>query len=177
MRQISWKQSAARGSLIVKQFDPVWQHSVLIALDTQLHGDFDEYIAQQEYCFSLARTVCEQLEQRGVGYQLVTNAVIREGLSGFSSSGGMGGAFRKILYALGGARLGSVASVDELMHAVCHGAERCEMIVLISTHCEKRVESALGMARETGCGRIVTLFADELMPVSFSQPEEKEATA
>ena len=177
MRQISWKQSAARGSLIVKQFDPVWQHSVLIALDTQLHGDFDEYIAQQEYCFSLARTVCEQLEQRGVGYQLVTNAVIREGLSGFSSSGGMGGAFRKILYALGGARLGSVASVDELMHAVCHGAERCEMIVLISTHGEKRVESALGMARGTGCGRIVTLFADELMPVSFSQPEEKEATA
>ena len=177
MRQISWKQSAARGSLIVKQFDPVWQHSVLIALDTQLHGDFDEYIAQQEYCFSLARTVCEQLEQRGVGYQLVTNAVIREGLSGFSSSGGMGGAFRKILYALGGARLGSVASVDELMHAVCHGAERCQMIVLISTHGEKRVESALGMARESGCGRIVTLFADELMPVSFSQPEEKEATA
>ena len=51
------------------------------------------------------------------------------------------------------------------------------MIVLISTHGEKRVESALGMARETGCGRIVTLFADELMPVSFSQPEEKEATA
>ena len=177
MRQISWKQSAAHNALIVKQFDPVWQHSVLIALDTQLHGDFDEYIEQQELCFSIARTVCEQLEQRGVGYQLVTNAVIREELSGFSSTGGMGGSFRKILYALGSARLGSIASVEELMHAVCHGAERCEMIVLISTHCEKRVESALNNARETGSGRIVTLFADELKPVLTGLPEEKEAQA
>ena len=177
MRHISWKQSAVHNSLIVKQFDPVWQHSVLIALDTQLHGDFDEYIKQQELCFSLARTVCEQLEQRGIGYQLVTNAAITGALSGFSSTGGMGGSFRKILYALGSAKYGSICSVDELMHAVCYGANRCEMIVLISTNSDKRVESALEKVRESKRGKIITMFADQLISACSDRSEKEEAKA
>ncbi len=171
MRQISWKQSAAHSALIVKRFDPVWRQSVLIALDTQLHGDFDGYIEQQELCFSLARTVCEQLERRNVSYQLVTNAAITGALSGFSSAGGLGGSFRKILYALGSAQNGCICSVDELMRAVCFRADRCELIVLISTHCSERVEQALTKARSIQRGHLVTLFADQL------QPAERGATA
>lgn len=174
MRQIAWKQSAARGALIVKQFDPVRLPSVLIALDTQLHGDFDEYLEQSEYCFSLARGVCEKLEQRGISYRLVTNAAIKGQLSAFSSSGGMGGDYRKILYALGSARAGSVASAEELMHAVSGDAGRCEMIVLISTHRDERVENALNRAAENGRRKIVTLFAEQLMPPADSLPEKKE---
>ena len=175
MRQISWKQSAVRGSLIVKQFDPVWQQSVLIALDTELHGDFDGYFARLEMCFSLTRAVCEQLEQRSIPYQLVTNAVIKGNLSGFSSTGGMGGAYQKILYALGSARYGNVCSLDELMHAACYGANRCDMIVLISTHFDKRAETALGKVREAGRVQVITLLADELMPAFDAAPKEKEA--
>ena len=174
MRQISWKQSAARGSLVVKQFDPVWQQSVLIVLDTELHGDFDGYIQQQELCFSIARTVCEQLERRRIGYQLVTNAAITGEPAGFSSTGGMGGSFQKILYALGSARNGSICSVEELMHAVCFGANRSEMTVLISTHCDERVTSALDRTREIRRGQILTLFADQLIAAG-GPPEETEA--
>ena len=177
MRQISWKQSAARNSLIVKQFDPVWQRSVLIALDTQLHGDYDDYIKQQELCFSLARTVCEQLEQRSIGYQLVTNAAVGKELSAFSSSGGMGGSYKKILFALGSARYGSICSIEELMHAVCSGAGRCEMIVLISTHCNERVETALEKARQIKHGQIVTLFADQIMQDAGAPSGAGEAEA
>ena len=177
MRQISWKQSAAHNALVVKRFDPVWQRSVLIALDTQLHGDFDEYIDQQELCFSLARTVCEHLEQRRIGYELVTNAAIKGELAGFSSSGGMGGSFRKILYALGSAQNGCIRSVEELMHAVCLGAHRCEMIVLISTHCDARVERVLNKAREIKRGQIITLFADQLMPSLDDASKEGRAGA
>ncbi|MBR5095124.1 MAG: DUF58 domain-containing protein [Oscillospiraceae bacterium] len=162
MRQISWKQSAAHSELIVKQYDPVWQRAVLIALDTDIHGDFDAYLEQLELCFSLARTVCEDLEQRDIGYQLVTNAPLREELSGFSSSGGMGGSFRKILYALGSAKGGSIAPVEELIHAVCSGDQRCETIVFLSTHCDRRVERALDRAQELRGGRIVPLFVDRL---------------
>ena len=175
MRQISWKQSAVHNSLIVKQFDPVWQQSVLIALDTQLHGDFDEYIEQQELCFSLTRTVCEQLEERHIGYQLVTNAAITGDISGFSSSGGMGGSFKKILYALGSAKYGSICSVEELMQAVCYRANRCEMIVLISTHFDKRVKSAVNKAQEISRGQFITLFADQMMPAPVVLAEETEA--
>ena len=172
MRQISWKQSAVRGSLIVKQFDPVWQHAVLIALDADIHGDFDGYLKQLEKCFSLGRAVCEQLERRNISYRLVTNAAITGELSAYSSSGGMGGAYQKILYALGSAKKGSIASVEELMRAVCLGDERCGMIVFLSTHRDKRVESALSMVRQAARGQIVPLFADEIAPERCARSEE-----
>ena len=164
MKNISWTQSAVHNSLIVKQFDPVWQQSVVIALDTQLHGEIDQYLARQELCFSIARTIAEQLEQRRIGYRLVTNALIGGELSSFSSSGGMGGSFSKILYALGSARNGYVRSVEELMRAVSSGANRSRMIILISTNNDERVERALQKARENTNGQILTLFADRLLP-------------
>ena len=148
---------------------------MLIALDTDLHGDFDAYLDQVELCFSLTRAVCERLEQRNIGYQLVTNAAVTGELSSFSSSGGMGGSYRKILYALGSAKKGSIGSVEELINAVCFGANRCEMIVLISTHRDKRVEGAMDKAREIRPGRIVPLFADQLMQVDCVRSEEGEA--
>ena len=164
MRQISWKQSAAHGALIVKQFDPAWREDILVALDTDLHGDFDAYLEQAEMCFSLARAVCERIEKLNIAYRLVTNAAITGEISGFFSGGGMGGSYQKILYALGSAKLGSIASVEELMRAVCADAGRCEMIVLISTHRDKRTEDALERAREAKGRKIITLFADRMMP-------------
>ncbi len=177
MRQISWKQSAARNALIVKQFDPVRQVSVLIALDTDLHGDFDGYLRQLEYCFSLARTVCEQLEVSGIGYRFVTNAAVKGGLTGITSTGGMGGSFNKILYALGSAKAGSSGTTEELMHAACFGPDRYEMIVLISTHCDGTVETALGKARELRRVHIITLYADQLMPADGDTSAREEAEA
>ena len=178
MRQISWKQSAVHHSLIVKQFDPVWQQSVVIALDTQLHGDFDLHIARQELCFSVTRAVCEQLEQRGIGYRLVTNALIGGELSGFTSSGGMGGSYRKILYALGSARNGYVCSVEELLHAASTGANRSRLIVLISTHGDERVQRALEKMKMCTRARIVTLFTDALLPKAENRdPAGEEANA
>ena len=177
LRHISWKQSAVHNTLIVKRFDPVWQQTVLIALDTDIHGGFDEYLKQLERCFSLTRSVCEGLEQQNIAYQLVTNAAITGEISSFSSNGGMGGSYRKILYALGSAGKGSIASVEELLDALCLGVYRREMIVLISTNCDKRVECALNNAREIMSGQIVTLFADQLM-LSFCDPSgEEEAEA
>ena len=172
MRQISWKQSAAHNSLIVKQFDPVWRQNVLIALDTDPHGDFEEYFQQLELCFSLTRNVCENFERQNIAYQLVTNAVITGELSGFSSSGGMGRSFQKILFALGSAGKGSIASVEELIHAVCFSINRFEMIVLISTHCDQRVECALNKVQEVKNRQIITLFADQLAPAGCPLPEE-----
>ena len=177
MRQISWKQSAVRGSLIVKQFDPVRQWAVLIALDADIHGDFDGYLEQLELCFSLTRSVCEQLEQRNIGYRLVTNAAITGELSGFTSNGGLGGSYRKILTALGSARRGCIASVEELMNAVCFGDNRYELIVFLSTHCNQRVERALSEARRRKRGQILALFADQLPPAGSAAAEGGEAKA
>ena len=177
MRQISWKQTAVHSALMVKQFDPVCRQDILIALDADLHGDLDDYFKQLEVCFSLTRTVCEYIEQKNLAYHLVTNAAISGEISGFSSSGGRGGSFHKILYALGSARMGSVGSVEELMRSVCSGVHRCETIVLISTHCDQRVEDALNKAREVKGRQIIPFFADQLPFACCGLPEEREAKA
>lgn len=161
MRQISWTQSAIHNTLIVKQFDPVWAQSVLVVLDAEYHGDFDHYNEGLEYCFSLTRTVCDMLEQRQVGYRLMTNAIISTGISSFSGGTGADASYGKILFALGVAKCGSVCSVEELMHAACVGPSRRDVIVYISTRRDEKVERTLARTRALTGGQILPLFAED----------------
>ena len=166
MRAISWTQSAVRNELIVKRFDPVWQRSVRIVLDLQYHGEFDYNFERQELCFSIARTVCEDLERRQIGYRFITNAALSGGISSFASEGGMGGSYRKILYALGIAQRGAVCSLKETMLAACADAARQELIVFIATRQDEDVSRELARAKAHGGIQIVTLFADALLPTT-----------
>ncbi|MBO4848956.1 MAG: DUF58 domain-containing protein [Clostridia bacterium] len=178
MRQISWKQSAARRSLIVKQFDPVWQQSVMIVLDMQYHGDYDNHFKRQEICFSLARTVCDRLEDRHIGYRLFTNAIISNGISSFSSPGGRGGDYAKILYALGSAKNGEVCSAEELVTAACTGADRQRMIVFISTRRNDETARAVGRAKSLSGAEVLTVFAEDIvLPEPEDEPEEEGGEA
>lgn len=164
MRQISWTQTAIRNRLIVKRFDPVWRPSLTIVLDMQYHGDFEQHRRRQEFCFSLVRTFCELLEQRLVGYQLITNAMISHQVSRFTSAGGRGGSFSRILYALGSAENGCVCPVDQLMNQVCTDPDRRDRIVFVSTCSDEQVRCALNRTAEYTGIQILPLFADALMP-------------
>lgn len=165
MRQISWTQTAIRNRLIVKQFDPVWQYSVTVVLDMQYHGEFDLHRPRQEFCFSLVRTLCEALEERMIGYRLITNATIAGGeVSRFSSSGGMGSSFSRILYALGSAGNGNVCTVEQLMREVRVDTDHRNRIIFVSTRRDEDVTRALEKTREFTGDDIVTLFAADLMP-------------
>lgn len=175
VRQISWTQSAVRNKLIVKQFDPVWRYSLTIVLDTQYHGEFDYHQKRQEYCYSLVRTLCEMLEKRLIGYRLISNATITGSLSRFTSAGGMGGSFNRILYALGSAGNGYVCNVEQLMNEVCAEKDQTDMMVFVSTRSDEQVARALDRAREFTGERIVTLFADELMPCGEESSDQTDA--
>ncbi len=164
MKNISWKQSAVHNTLIVKQFDPVWAQSLLIVLDTEYHGNFDRYNAMLEYCYSLTRTVCEMLEQRQIGYRLVTNAIISSGISSFSGGSGTDASFGRILFSLGVAKNGSVCSAEELIRAACVGGARRDVIVFISSCRNDGTDRALAKARTLSDGRLLTLFAADEMP-------------
>ena len=161
MRSISWTQSAVHNKLIVKQFDPVWAQSVLIVLDAEYHGNFDHYNKMLEYCFSLTRTACDMLEQRQVGYRLMTNAIISTELSSFSGGTGADASYGKILFALGVAKCGSVCSVEELMHAACVGPSRRDVVVFISSRRDEKVDRALLKARSMIGGQLLPLFAED----------------
>ena len=70
MKQIAWKQSARVGSWMVRQQD----HTVEPAVTVLLNVETRESMEMTEAAFSLARTVCEALEERRIKYDFATNA-------------------------------------------------------------------------------------------------------
>lgn len=161
MRSISWKQSAARNSLIVKEFDPTWRQAVTIVMDMQYHGEHEFHSRRQEYCFSMARTICEYLEDKNFEYRLVTNAIVTSGISSFYSSGGRGFMYEKILYALGSAKNGNVCTLEELLANACTGAYRERVIILITTRKTPEVlDTVMRVSKESG-SEVVPLYASD----------------
>lgn len=76
MKYISWKQSAKRQSLIVKEFDRICDDAVSIVLDITYcyAGDRDQYRHYLEYCYSTVRTLIEELHKSGTSFLFATNA-------------------------------------------------------------------------------------------------------
>lgn len=68
-RAIAWNQSAKTRSLMVKQYDYTTDPTatVILSVEDGKHEDI-------EICFSIARTVCEVLEEKRISYDFLTNA-------------------------------------------------------------------------------------------------------
>ncbi len=70
MKNISWNQTARSGQMMVKRHDYTLEPSVSVVLNTETEKG-GEVI---ERCFSIARTVCETLEEKAIQYNFITNA-------------------------------------------------------------------------------------------------------
>ena len=115
MKMISWKQSAQRQTLMVKEYDHTVEPalSVLVNVETEAKEDSD-FI---EHTYKLARSVCSNLEARGISYDFYTNAqiagnlhhqhVVNEGLGARH--------FTKVLELLGRSMQVHVLSYTELL--------------------------------------------------------------
>ncbi len=73
MKSISWPRSLVSGELMVKNFDHTTQLCANVFLCVR-RGQSDEDAQRTEACFSLARTVCETLEEKKLKYRFLTNA-------------------------------------------------------------------------------------------------------
>lgn len=99
LKMISWKQSAWRQTLVVKEYDHTVEPviSVIVNVETTLE-DKKELL---EKCFSLARSVCSDLENKCIQYDFYTNAQIA-GSADYAVTEGLGNRhFMKILELLG----------------------------------------------------------------------------
>lgn len=74
MKMISWKQSARAQGLMVKKYDYTVEPSAVVLLNVDTQSARKPELLEQ--CFSLARTVCRMLEERGVKYAFATNAAM-----------------------------------------------------------------------------------------------------
>ena len=115
MKMISWTQSARRNTLLVKKQDYTLEPavSILLNVETELQNQADVL----EKCFSMARSVCEMMEQRNVRYSFVSNTRLAGNLDmQMSGEEGMGAAhFGGVLEHLGRATSEAVMPFGQLL--------------------------------------------------------------
>ncbi|MCD7856795.1 MAG: DUF58 domain-containing protein [Clostridiales bacterium] len=99
MKMLSWTQMARTGKLMVKQYDYTLETSITVVLNVACQAEEPEPL--MEACYSLARTLCSQLEEQGIRYAFQTNAITAGDFASWQSvSEGLGQ--RHLLYILEG---------------------------------------------------------------------------
>lgn len=158
-KMISWSQSARMGRLMVKNYDHTLELSVSILLSVEgIQGpDFGELA---EGCFSLARTVCETLEQKRIGYRFFTNARAVGAISlwGRVTEGLGSGHLSSILEGLGRASYDSTCVFSRILEQAARAAEpgRCHILIVPMLTPGLRADAAALRNRTGGAVLILT---------------------
>ncbi|MGM9521146.1 MAG: DUF58 domain-containing protein [Oscillospiraceae bacterium] len=160
LKMISWSQSARVGSLMVKKFDYTLEPtvSVVVNVESSLNSS-GELI---EKCYSMARTVCRGLEDRGIKYDFRMNSSLIGGLTSTCYiDEGMGNRhFQAILESLGRATYGAVFSSDMLIERTMRNAGAGHGVIFITPGGDAALEgSAKRIAERFGC-TMLTLTAE-----------------
>ena len=161
MKQIAWKQTARRGSLMVRENDHTAEPSATLLVD--LSG----YPAENEAVLSLTRSISELLEDRKVPYALYSNGDL------FSTGSGIGEAhIREILERIGRARPTAFRSVGDLAEEVLEEQGLRGDLLLIAPEPNRETEACLAwLAEQTGNEAAVCYGSEH----PLTQPQREEA--
>lgn len=166
MRSISWTQSARRNHLMVKEFDYTMDLSATILLDVCLHWSEGEHTQKLEYCFSLARTIAEFLEDKKVSYRLLTNAFIPKGYAfhnDLSKSGQGSHHYTMLLYALGQATSNTQSDIDRLYDMMIKNySGENDVFYIAPFEDEKRSGLVNNLQNRLSC-RVYPMYASAIM--------------
>ena len=121
MKQISWKQTAKVGKLMVRQNDYTTDRVAVVMVNM-----YSSQRSQLEDCLKLVRTVCEQLEDARIPYEMMSNGDL------LSIPEGIGREHLFfILRRLGLSRLMGYTAFSSLVdRAVCRRRSNCCYIVI-----------------------------------------------
>ena len=172
MKQVSWKHTARTNQMMVKQFDYTTEIVVTLVLDIeQPHGEtYSESCF--ETCFSIARTVAEQLDKAKIPFDFTTNAMI----AGFSKieqhstrvSQNLGAAhLRFVLEKLGRSSYGTKESFADLVTKLQEGQKQQQnhsIIVISPAHDTKKTQIANRLKLENS-GSVLFIHAENFMNV------------
>lgn len=157
-RDISWPQSLRNGRLMVKQYDYTSELTATVMVNV-FYGSREEI----ERCFSVARSVCERLEEKRVTYSFLTNACITAGSGSWSYIGdGLGSRhLDTILEGLGSATYGYIFPLSRLLEQAGKGWEEARGFILITPALTGAdMERVRRLERETG-QRVLILTVPE----------------
>ena len=134
MKLISWTQSARTGELMVKNLDHTMERSatVLLNVSTFAFGTYGNELLEKS--FSLARGVCEALEEARIPYSFYTNARMAggEGMTGEAGDGLGQAHLRPILEGLGRATYEWTSSLWSLIDRAARAGDAGRTHIVIT---------------------------------------------
>jgi len=163
MKAISWSHSARVGRLMVKQFDHTIDPAVSVIFDIQAF-DMDENIGdKKEFCFKAARSVCETLENQGMKYDFITNAMTMDAFSRWSYINESIGArhISIILEGLGRATHSNIESLREIMENLVNKQEQNRSFILITAKTPAEYGEDVRFLESRLGGKVFTISAGE----------------
>ncbi|MBQ7490989.1 MAG: DUF58 domain-containing protein [Clostridia bacterium] len=171
MKSISWPQSARAGRLMVKNYDHTLEPTATVLLSVQTQKDDPLRGEKLEACFSLARSVCETLEEKHIPYRFLSNIVTAGAMSRWSNvAEGLGPAHLfSILEGLGRATCDCIRPFAVTLERASRTAQQGRTHILILPERLPALEREIRLLEQrTGTRALV------LTP---TLPEEKEADA
>jgi hypothetical protein len=133
-KTISWPQSLRAGHLMVKKYDHTLEMTVQIILNVAFPANLPRDPALIEACFSLTRSVCEDLESRSIPYGFLTNATAAGAMGTWSRlEDGLGKRHIQVLLeGLGRATYDNTCSFEQLLDKAMRQAQTGQAYLLIT---------------------------------------------
>ena len=134
-RDISWKETLRRGSLMVRQYDHTAEKKAILICDTEYGSEEDK-----EYIFSLIRSISESFEEKHISFSFAANAWIVSPSNIFGSvPDGVGPVhLQEVFEILGRAKYDTYLSAPKLLQDALKNKEDGRSIVFASTCPERR---------------------------------------
>ena len=174
MKNINWPQSLKANKLMVKNFDHTTDLSVTVILNVE-NGEDGRTLnsLMTETAFSVARYVCETLEQKKIKYSFITNATAAGAVGHWSSvSEGLGNRhLYTILEGLGRATYDSTMSFDTLLLKASLASERGRAHIVITPSIAKYWQNVYKKLSNSCDGHAVLICTEEFCP----KPELEDA--
>ena len=161
MKTISWTQSARRGELMVREFDYTRELSCGVLLCTNGLGPMEAGLLDK--CCSIARTVCENLVERGVNVDFHTNAPLwgynNRGVWSCTAGPNHMSDMREVLARVYAA---SRCSAAELVGTVTRASGSGTAFVMVAPRENGQISEAVSALRDISGSDVLLLYAEEL---------------
>lgn len=159
---ISWTQSARLGRLIVKEQECTMDLSCSVLLNTEC-ADGEESAALLEQCFSMVRSICEELERRRIPYDFRTNGVIAGAMGNWSQvDEGLGaGHLETVLEGLGRMTYDCRESADAFFWRVLKGAQPAKSFLVVMPRPDDSLRPLFSALEEKSGRKVLFICAEE----------------
>lgn len=161
-RAISWTQSARLGRLLVKEQECTMDLSCSVLLNTECSGEEGSFLLL-ERCFSMVRSICEELEKRKIPYDFRTNGVIAGAMGNWSQvDEGLGaGHLETVLEGLGRMTYDCRESAETFFLRVLRGAQTAKSFLVVMPEQDESLQQIFQALEERSGRKVLFICAKE----------------